>query len=70
MKYGSIVCTGIFVLSVLLTLAQVWFAPFEPALFWKLMFTLGAFFVIALAITLVLREYFSERELKKKGYLD
>ena len=70
MKYGSIVCTILFVLSVILTVVQVWFSPFSSEIFWKLLFTLGAFFVAALAITLVMREYFSERELKKKGYLD
>jgi len=70
MKYGSIVCSGIFVLAVILSLVQMWFVPMEWALFWKILITLGAFFVVALAITLVFKEYLSEKEMKKKGYID
>ncbi|HEY5717505.1 MAG TPA: hypothetical protein VIS52_03365 [Motiliproteus sp.] len=60
----------LFVLAVLLALVQMWFAPFDPAIFMKLLITLGAFFIIALGITLVTKEYFNEKEMKKKGYLD
>ena len=70
MKYGSIVCTALFVLGVFLCLVQIWLAPFGHEIFIKLLFTIGALFVVALAITLVTREYFSEKEMKKKGYID
>lgn len=70
MKYGSIVCTALFVLGVILSLVQLWFTPFEPDLFFKLMVTISAFFVVALGITLVFKEYLSEKEMKKKGYID
>jgi formate-dependent nitrite reductase membrane component NrfD len=70
MKYGSIVCTVLFVLGVCLSLAQMWLSLLDPELFWKLLITMGAFFVIALGITLVVKEYLSEKEMKKKGYID
>ena len=70
MKYGFIICTAFFVLGVLLCLVQIWFSPFTAALFWKLLITLGAFFIIALVITLVARDYLSEKEMKKKGFID
>lgn len=70
MKYGSIVCTVLFVLGVFLTLAQMWLGLFEPEIFWKLFITLVGFFVVALAVTLVFKEYLSEKEMKKKGYID
>lgn len=70
MKYGSIVCTVLFVLGVVLFLVQLWFAPFEAAFFTKLLITIGAFFVVALGITLVFKEYLSEKEMKKKGFID
>ncbi|MFT6926707.1 MAG: hypothetical protein ACJAZP_002327 [Psychromonas sp.] len=70
MKGGAIICTALFVLAVLLSLVQMWFSIMETALFWKLLITLGAFFIVALGITLVCKEYLSEKELKKKGYLD
>ena len=70
MKYGSIICTILFVLGVALSLIQMWFAPLEPELFFKLLITIGAFFVVALGITLVFKEYLSEKEMKKKGFID
>lgn len=70
MKYGSIVSTALFVLGVLVSLVQLWFAPFETAIFWKILITIGAFFIVALGITLVFKEYLSEKEMKKKGYID
>ena len=70
MKYGSIVCTILFVLGVLLSLVQMWFGFFEAGLFFKLLMTIGAFFVIALGVTLVFREYLSEKEMKNKGFID
>lgn len=70
MKYGSIICTALFVLGVALSLVQLWFAPLSAELFFKLIVTIGAFFVVALGITLVLREYVSDKEMKKKGYID
>jgi len=70
MKYGSIVCTILFVAGVVLTLLQMWFSIMEPVLFWKSLITISAFFLIALVITLVFKEYLSESEMKKKGYID
>jgi len=70
MKGGAIICTVLFVLAVLLSLVQMWFSLMEVELFWKLLITLGAFFIIALGITLVAKEYLSEKELKKKGYIN
>ncbi len=70
MKYGSIVCTVLFVLGVVLSLVQMWFSPLEPGVFLKLLITISAFFIIALGITLVFKEYLSEKEMKKKGYID
>ncbi len=70
MKYGSIVCTVLFVLGVLISLVQLWFSPFETAVFIKLIITIIAFFVVSLGIALVFKEYRSEKEMKKNGYID
>ena len=70
MKYGSIVCTALFILGVILSLGQMWFSLFQPDLFWKLLITICAFFIVALGITLVFKEYLSEKEMKDKGYID
>lgn len=70
MKGGAIVCTTLFVVAVLLSLVQMWFSIIETEMFWKLLITIGAFFIIALGVTLVTKEYLSNKEMKKKGYLD
>lgn len=70
MKYGSIVCTALFIFGVVLSLIQMWFSPLEAVLYWKLIITTGAFFIVALIITLVFKEYLSEKEMKKKGFID
>ena len=70
MKYGSIVCTALFVFGVVLSLVQMWFSPLDVVLYWKLIITTGAFFIVALIITLVFKEYLSEKEMKKKGFID
>ena len=70
MKYGSIVCTILFVLGVVLSLVQLWFGLFDSAVFAKAIITISAFFVVSLVVTLVLREYVSDKEMKKKGYID
>ena len=70
MKYGSIVCTVLFVLGIILSLAQMWFDILDTGLFFKLLITISAFFVISLGITLVFKEYLSEKEMKRKGFID
>ena len=70
MKYGSIICTTLFVIGVVLSLVQLWFSPFEAEIFTKILITLAAIFVIALGVSLVFKEYISDKEMKKKGYID
>ncbi len=70
MKYGSIICTVLFVLGVTISLLQLWFSIMNAELYFKTIITISAFFVVSLAITLVFKEYLSEKEMKKKGYID
>lgn len=70
MKYGSIVCTALFVLGVAISLLQMWLSIMSTELFFKSIITIAAFFVVSLAITFVFKEYLSEKEMKKKGYID
>ena len=70
MKYGSIVCTALFVLGVVISLLQMWFSIMSAELYFKSIITISAFFVVSLVITLVSKEYLSEKEMKKKGYID
>ena len=70
MRTGSIVCLSIFVLGALLALAQLWFAPMSAEVFSKVFITLCVLFVVVLGITLVRREYISDKNLKDSGFID
>lgn len=70
MKAGVIIGLGLFVAWALLALAQLWFTPLSAEVFVKLTVTAAVVETVVIIVTLVLREYRSEKELKSKGYLD
>ncbi|MCC6076866.1 hypothetical protein ACFPTX_04110 [Pseudomonas sp. GCM10022188] len=70
MRLGALVCLLIFVAWVALALVQLWWAPLDGELFFKLTVTAAALFVVALGITLVVNEYRTEKRQKDRGYLD
>jgi hypothetical protein len=57
MKNIIVTGTTFFVLSIILGLIQLWFEPWSFALFIKLEITLGALFLINLAIGFARKEY-------------
>lgn len=70
MKTGIIVCSVIAVAWVMLALVQLWFAPLTAGMFLKISITAGLLFTVVLVISLVIREYLSEKKLKDSGHLD
>lgn len=70
MKVGVILCCLIAVAWVALALAQLWFMPLDAALFIKISITAGLLFIVVLVLSLVLREYLTDRKLKDSGHLD
>ncbi|MBD9482210.1 hypothetical protein IB229_04460 [Pseudomonas sp. PDM14] len=70
MKTGVIIGLSLFVAWALLALAQLWFTPLSAEVFVKLTVTAAVIETVVIIVTLVLREYRSEKELKSKGYLD
>jgi hypothetical protein len=70
MKTGIIVCSVIAVAWVVLALVQLWFAPLTAGVFLKISITAGLLFAVVLVISLVIREYLSEKKLKDDGHLD
>lgn len=70
MKTGIIFCSVIGVAWVVLALVQLWFAPLATDVFLKLSVTAGLLFIVALVISLVIREYLSEKKLKDSGHID
>lgn len=70
MRVGVIIGLGLFVAWALLALVQLWFTPLSAEVFVKLTVTAAVIETVVIIVTLVLREYRSEKELKSKGYLD
>ncbi len=70
MKTGAIICSAIAVIWVLLALLQLWFTLFSYEVFFKISVSAGLLFGIVLGLSLVIREYVHEKDLKKQGYLD
>ncbi|HSC75461.1 MAG TPA: hypothetical protein VLB90_04395 [Pseudomonadales bacterium] len=56
MNIGIITGTGLFVLGILLGIAQLWFAVWDPLVFIKLEMTIGALILIVFAVWFVSKE--------------
>jgi SNF family Na+-dependent transporter len=56
MNIGLAIGTGLFVLSVLLGIAQLWFNFLDPLVFIKLEMTIGALILIVFAVWFVNKE--------------
>ena len=69
MKLGLAICTGLFVLGVLLGLAQLWFTPWSPEVFVKLEMSVGGLLLIVGGVWFVVREY-REDKATRRGDLD
>ena len=70
MKIGALLCALIAIGWVGLAIAQLWFTVFTAVIFTKLTVTAGLLFVVVLGISLALREYFTEKDQKDKGFID
>lgn len=70
MKTGVIIGLTLFVAWAALALIQLWFQPMTAEIFIKLTISAAVVETVVLIVTLVIREYRSDKELKSKGYVD
>ncbi|MGQ0658248.1 MAG: hypothetical protein ACT4NU_09165 [Chromatiales bacterium] len=70
MPFASLLAIVIIAAGGVLLLLQLWFDPLPPALFWKVMITLGVVLVVIVVVALILREYWQERRLRDKDLID
>jgi uncharacterized membrane protein YcjF (UPF0283 family) len=70
MKTGISIGTVLFVAAVLIGIVQLWFMPWSRDIFLKLELTVGAAFLIDVAICFVIREFDAERANRGGGRLD
>ena len=70
MKTGVSICFGLFILGVLIGLAQLWFAPWTVDTFAKLLITDGAALAIVLAWSVFARERRDMENIRRGGKLE
>ena len=69
MKSGLAIGVGLFVLGVLLGLAQLWFSPWSPDVFIKLEMSLGGLLLIDGVVWFAVKEY-RDGKATRRGDLD
>lgn len=69
MKLGIIISIIIFALGLLMTILQLWFSLFSKEVFLNSIITLVLLFVFVLVVTLILRDYFEEKQQKQDKFL-
>ncbi|WP_180063816.1 hypothetical protein [Acinetobacter sp. YH16042] len=70
MKYGVFSALIISILWGLLAIAQLWFEWLSADVFIKITVTAAILEVIIIIATLVIREYLTDKKLKKDGFID
>ena len=70
MKYGIGICLFIVVAWAVLALLQLWFSVMSAAVFSKITISALVIAGVVLLVTLGIREYLSDKELKDKGFID
>jgi hypothetical protein len=69
-EIGIIACLTITILWVLLAISQLWFDVVSADIFFKLSLTAGILVAAILVVTLGIREYLSEKEMKSKDFIN
>jgi len=69
-EYGIFSALNILIYGRCFSIAQLLFKLLSVEVFAKLTLTAGILVVIIVITTLVIREYFSEKKLKKYGFID
>jgi hypothetical protein len=70
MSPGLVAGTVLFVVGVLLGMAQLWFAPWSMETFAKIEITLGGLLGIVIVVWFVVREYREDRTNRSGSRLD
>ena len=70
MKLGVISSLVIVVAWAALAIAQLWIQPLSAEVFLKISLTAGVLLGLTVLVSLVIREYLSEKKMKKDGFID
>ncbi|RKG33993.1 hypothetical protein [Acinetobacter tianfuensis] len=70
MKYGVISALLITVAWALLSIMQLWLPVVSADVYWKLTVTAGILLSVIVLVTLAIREYITDKKLRKDGFID
>jgi len=70
MKYGVAICLIIAVLWAGMALLQLWFSLLSAEIFTKLSITAVVLIGVVMLVSLGIREYLTDKDLKAKGFID
>ncbi|RKG50085.1 hypothetical protein D7V64_13210 [Acinetobacter cumulans] len=70
MKYGVFSALIISVLWGILAIAQLWFSPLSSEIFTKVTISAGILVAIIVLSTIVIREFLTDQNLRKDGFID
>ena len=70
MKTGMKLTIGLFILSIVTALIQLWFAAWQPAFFIKTELTIGALLLIVLVLCFVAKEHHDNKVTRSGEQLD
>lgn len=70
MKWGIISGLVVGLGWAVLALVQLWMAPLTAEVFFKISVTAGVLLAAIVVVTLVVKEYLSEKKLKQDGFID
>ena len=70
MKTGVVAALGIALAWAALAVAQLWLSVFSGETFLKLTITAGILVVAIVLVTLAVREYVTNKDLKSRGFMD
>jgi hypothetical protein len=70
MKTGVVAALGIALAWAALAVAQLWLNVFSGEIFLKLTITAGILVVAIVLVTLAVREYVTNKDLKSRGFMD
>jgi len=70
MKLAVIIGVICVIAAAVVVLLQIWLTTFDPALFTKILVSLGVILAVDVIVALALREYSQEKENRKGGFID
>jgi len=70
MKIASIISSILLIIWVILTISVLWFDVIGMIFYFKISISIGIVIIATILISLAIKEYIDEKELREHNYLD